>query len=191
MLQPPPPLMTVATTSSIDENDEEEDDANIKNKRLRSPARTRFGLFRRKLLMEVNDDDDDDDILTTSSSTPPTSGTAAAAVVTTTAASLFRGGATTTTTTTGSSSSTGKTTGYFSIHGVWTMLSQLFHVMFVQKFCLFANFVGTTKTRCFCLLVFSVFIESYATTLSKQAKDTGNALLFARACLVYLVWYVQ
>lgn len=54
----------------------------------------------------------------------------------------------------------------------------------------FATFVGKTKARCFVLLVISVLIESYATTLSKQAKDTGNALLFVRACIVYLMWYV-
>lgn len=59
----------------------------------------------------------------------------------------------------------------------------------VAIFCRFANFIGQTKTRCFLLLMLSVFIESYATTLSKQAKDTGNALLFVRACFVYLMWY--
>lgn len=60
----------------------------------------------------------------------------------------------------------------------------------VAAFCQFADYVGQTKARCFILLMFSVLIESYATTLSKQAKDTGNALLFARACVVYLMWYV-
>ena len=100
--------------------------------------------------------------------------------------SLFRGGATTTNTPVVGDS------GYHSnsIQGILMILSKLFQTVFVQNFCHFANFVGTTKTRCFCLLVFSVFVESYATTLSKQAKDTGNALLFARACLVYLFWYV-
>lgn len=60
--------------------------------------------------------------------------------------------------------------------------------LLVATFLRFANFVGQTKARCFLLLLVSVFIESYATTLSKQAKDTGNALLFVRACFVYIMW---
>jgi hypothetical protein len=102
--------------------------------------------------------------------------------------SYVRGGSTTTiTTATNSMGESGKQ--YLS--KLFMILSKLFHTVLVQNFCHFANFVGTTKTRCLCLLVFSVFIESYATTLSKQAKDTGNALLFARACLVYIFWYVD
>jgi hypothetical protein len=84
--------------------------------------------------------------------------------------------------------------------GMLASLSSPFHLLrgsavigknlLVAAFLRFANFVGQTKARCFLLLLFSVLIESYATTLSKQAKDTGNAFLFVRACFVYLMWYV-
>jgi hypothetical protein len=85
--------------------------------------------------------------------------------------------------------------------GMLASLSSPFHLvrgsavigknLLVAAFLRFANFVGQTKARCFLLLLFSVLIESYATTLSKQAKDTGNAFLFIRACFVYLMWYVS
>ena len=202
---------TIQTKGSSDENDAATTSPSKSQKlKKRSPLKTRFGLFRRKLMIDDNSDDDDNDISSllseyknTTVSTPPSSGPAMLTATTTggitylnknpwTIGSLFRGGATTTipTTTTTSTSTVGGR-GYYgsSIYGVYMILSKLFHTIFVQNFCYFANFVGTTKTRCFCLLVFSVFIESYATTLSKQAKDTGNALLFARACLVYLFWY--
>jgi hypothetical protein len=160
-----------------------------------SPLRTRFGLFRRKLMDDVsivvvpaaavmNNN------INLTTTTPPstTTTTTMLAASSTGGTSIlvwnkfsflnyFRGGATGT-------SSSGSSTGVISI------LSTLFQTIFVQNFCRFANFIGTTKARCFCLLVFCVIIESYATTLSKQAKDTGNSLLFARACLVYILWYV-
>lgn len=131
----------------------------------RSPLKSlqsRAGLFRRRLQVE--------------DSARPINQTASASsssslLAMTPFRSLFRGGA----------STVGATT---------SIAAAPWHSLLVDLFCRFANFVGQTKTRCFFLLVFSVVVESYATTLSKQAKDTGNALLFGRACLVYLVWYV-
>jgi hypothetical protein len=130
----------------------------------RSP--TRYGLFRRKLMDEPSTTSLRANSTSTGTIDTEGNGGIFAKV---TLGNIFRGGA----------------TGRFSI------VSTTFQTIFVESFCRFANFVGQTKARCFCLLVFSVIIESYATTLSKQAKDTGNALLFARACLVYLFWYVH
>jgi hypothetical protein len=126
----------------------------------RSP--TRYGLFRRKLMDEHSTSFRSNG---TSSSTVATSSNGGV-FSKFTLSNIFRGGAT----------------------GGLSIISTTFHTVFVESFLRFANFIGHTKARCFCLLVFSVIIESYATTLSKQAKDTGNALLFGRACLVYLFW---
>jgi len=62
--------------------------------------------------------------------------------------------------------------------------------MAVAAFGKFTNFVGASKTRCLVLLLCSILLESYATALSKHAKDTGSLLVFARACSLYLMWYV-
>ena len=40
------------------------------------------------------------------------------------------------------------------------------------------------------LLLASIVLESYATALSKQAKDTGKLVIFLRACTLYLLWFV-
>jgi hypothetical protein len=122
---------------------------------------TRAGLFRRRLVEDATGS-------RTDSANSPGSGNTLSKF---TLSSLFRGG-----------SNSGM--------AAYSIATTAWHTILVDGFCSFANFVGQTKTRCFFLLVFSVIIESYATTLSKQAKDTGNALLFARACFVYLFWYV-
>jgi hypothetical protein len=203
------PLSSILTSTSFPEEEGRDDQEavasnrrTLKTKQLRSPLKSRFGLFRRKLMMMDDDGENDTSSLSfnNNTSTPPPSTTMLAATTVNIAfinnsnmnhksklsiGSLFRGGATATNPVVESGHYYG-----FSIRGAYMILSKLFQTIFVQNFCQFANFIGTTKTRCFCLLVFSVFIESYATTLSKQAKDTGNALLFARACLVYLFWYV-
>ena len=196
-------LLTLNTKASLDDDNDDDDNESspsksraLNEKQLRSPLRTRFGLFRRKLMMEDTMDVENFDTTASPPPPPPSSGgtilAAAAAIIPgkskLTIGSLFRGGATTATSTVVGSSDTGHNYFITSVHGVVMILSKLFHTIFVQNFCHFANFVGTTKARCFCLLIFSVIVESYATTLSKQAKDTGNALLFARACLVYLFW---
>jgi hypothetical protein len=60
----------------------------------------------------------------------------------------------------------------------------------VDAFLRFAEFVGENRTRCLIMLFLATCFESYATTLSKRAKDTGNVLIFVRAMLVYMLWYV-
>jgi hypothetical protein len=132
----------------------------------RNPLATlqsRAGLFRRRLLVGENARTIGTNQTTTSSTTFLTMDPFR---------SLFRGGAS-------------------GVGVAGSIAASSWHTLLVELFCRFANFVGQTKTRCFLLLVFSVVVESYATTLSKQAKDTGNALLFGRACLVYLFWYVS
>jgi len=52
-------------------------------------------------------------------------------------------------------------------------------------------FVGASKTRCVLTLLVSILLEGYATTLSKQAKDTGRIVVFLHACALYLMWYVR
>ena len=60
----------------------------------------------------------------------------------------------------------------------------------VHAFARFSNFMGASKTRCFLMLLCSILLECYATTLSKRAKDTGQVLVFLHACSLYLMWYV-
>lgn len=60
----------------------------------------------------------------------------------------------------------------------------------VTAFGKFSSFIGASKTRCFIVLLCSIILESYATALSKQAKDTGRLIVFLHACSLYLLWYV-
>jgi hypothetical protein len=50
--------------------------------------------------------------------------------------------------------------------------------------------VGSSKTKCWILLVVSILFETLATTLSKRARDIGSPLLFVAACVLYLIWCV-
>lgn len=60
----------------------------------------------------------------------------------------------------------------------------------VQSFNRFASYIGHSRARCLMLLTASIILESFATGLSKQAKDTGSVGTFVVACGVYIAWYV-
>ena len=56
------------------------------------------------------------------------------------------------------------------------------------SFVQFAQFIGKSKLRCFAVLLCSIVLESYASSLSKAAKDAGSVLLFVRAVCIYVFW---
>lgn len=56
-----------------------------------------------------------------------------------------------------------------------------------ESFVRFIQFVGKSRTRCLCLLVCSILLENFSTTLSKRAKDIGSPKLFACACSLYII----
>lgn len=49
----------------------------------------------------------------------------------------------------------------------------------------FANYIGRSRVRCLLLLLTSICFESFATALSKRAKDTGSVITFLKAICVY------
>lgn len=60
-----------------------------------------------------------------------------------------------------------------------------------KSFIQFTKFIGSSKTRCLCLLVISILFENISTTLSKRAKDVGSVKIFLCACVLYLLWYAS
>lgn len=51
-----------------------------------------------------------------------------------------------------------------------------------------SKYIGQSKLRCFVVLLCSIVLESYATSLSKAAKEAGSVILFVRAVCIYVCW---
>ena len=68
--------------------------------------------------------------------------------------------------------------------GGYTLMNSLLYTLCVNGI----TFFGKSKSRCYTLLVVTVIMESYATALSKQAKEVGSTALFAWSCFVNFFW---
>jgi hypothetical protein len=51
--------------------------------------------------------------------------------------------------------------------------------------------ISSSKSKCWIVLILTILTETFATTVSKHARDTGSFHIFLAALCLNLIWYVS